>query len=864
RLATEARARRGRWAVLSVAARSLVDVLASAPRRHRVASRAEERGRGSVWAGTWNDVRQAARRLRRRPSFTFTTVLTLGLGIAATTSVFSLVYGVVLNPLPYPDAARIVEVDHAGPGVGADRGLGITFGFYREYAARARFAEAMAMYSYLEETLTGRGDPVRLRGVAATPSLEAVLGVRPMLGRWFTPEEAEPGAAAAVVLSHRLWRERFGGDVSVVGTSIELGGLRREVVGVMPATFTFPSADRLFWIPNHVPATNVGGWSERAVARLPPGVDAETLRRELVSLLPVLRETTDDPRTMATFLDDARVTPLTVPLKESMVGDVQRTLWILFGTVGLVLLIALANVANLFLVRAEEAQRETAVRRALGAGRGRIVRDFMIETLLVSLAAGVVGVLAAASAIRVLRLRAPVNVPRLDEVGLHPAVLLVALFTVFAAGALLGFLPALRRQAGPAAALADGGRRSTAGRTRRRGREVLMATQVALALVLLIGSGLLFRTFHQLRAVDVGFTERDALTFELGLPSARYETRAEAQAFHLRALERLRGLPGVRSVGAVGRCLPLVGYMCFGETLEVEGHPVVQGQVPPVTGTRIASEDYFRSIGIRVRGRSFTAADAVGAASVAVLSRATAEAYFPGEDALGKRVRFGDGPWHTVVGIADDVRGKVETKDPDELRRVIYLPVLPEGVDGPRTQQLAYVVSTAVPPLSVVPAVRAALAELDPGLPLANVRTLRQIIDAATTPTAFALTLVGLAAAIALLLGTVGVYAVIAYTVSCRTAEIGVRMALGARARDVRAMVLRQGAAVVAVGVGIGLVAAFGLTRLMAGMLYGISPTDPLSYAVLTIFMAAIATLALWLPARRASRIDPMEALRLE
>jgi predicted permease len=865
RIAAEARTRRGRLAVVGVTVRSLFDVLTRAPGQHVAAARADVWGNGGSWSGTWQDVRHAARRLRRRPSFTVTTVLTLGVGIAAATSVFSLVHGVVLSPLRYSDADRIVEVDHAGPGIGADRGLGITFGFYRYYAAHARSAEALAMYSYLEQTLTGRGEPVRLKGALATPSLNAVLRVRPHVGRWFTPADAQPGAPLTVVLSHRLWQERLGGAASVIGRSIDLGGEQREIVGVMPATFAFPTPEQAFWIPRGVPATRVGGWNERAVARLAPGADAATLQRELVSLLPAMRETTDDPARLSTYLDDARITPLVVPLKDSVVGDVRATLWILLGTVGFVLLIAVANVANLFLVRAEEGQRESAVRVALGAGRGRIVRAFMVETLLVSCAAAAVGVAAAASAIRILRLRAPVNVPRLDEVGLDPTVLLVVLLTTIAAAVLLGLLPALRVRSDPGAALAEGGRRSTAGRVRRRGRDVLMATQVALALVLLIGSGLLFRTLRELRAVDLGFTERQALTFDIGLPSSRYESRAAAKAFQDRLLERLQALPGVTSVGAVGRCLPLIGYMCWGDTLEAEGHPTIEGQVPPVTGARIASTDYFRALGIDMRGRAFTPADATGAATVAVLSRAAADAYFAGEDPLGRRIRFGsEGPWHTIVGVAANVRGKVETSEDDALRRVIYLPMLPEAEDGPGPEQLTYVVSTSVPPTSLVSAVRRVVAEMDPGIPLAQVRTIQQVIDRATAPTAFALTLIGLAAAIALLLGAVGVYAVLAYAVSCRTGEIGVRMALGARAADVRAMVLRQGGSIVVIGIVVGLVAAFGLTRLMAGMLYGISATDPVSYAALTGFMVVIAGLALWLPARRASKVSPLEALRSE
>lgn len=865
RMVQETGTKRGPIAVVEVTFRSILDVLGTALRQHRAARRAGMWTGRSVWAGTGQDVRHGIRRLVRQPSFTITSVLTLGLGIAAAASVFSLVHGVVLSPLRYPEADRIVAVDHAAPGIGVERDLGITYGFYRYYAAHARSTEALAMYSHIEQTLTGRGEPVRLRGVVATPSLSAVLRVNPLLGRWFTAADAVPGAALTVVLSHGLWQERFGGDVGVIGQSVELGGVQREVVGVMPPTYAFPSAQQAFWIPRVVPETGVGGWNERAIALLRPGTGPAALQRELAALFPGMRESTDDPATLSAYLDDARVTPLVVPLKENIVGEVRATLWILLGTVGFVLLIAVANVGNLFLVRSEESQRETAVRSALGAGRGRIVRAFMVETLLISLCAGMVGVTAASAGIRILRARAPINVPRLDEVTLNPVVLLVMLLTTIAAAAVLGLIPVLRGRTDPGAVLAEGGRRSTAGRARQRGRHTLMATQVALALVLLIASGLLFRTFRELRGVDLGFSERQALTFEIGLPSARYTSRAQTKAFQDRLAERLAGLAGVRAAGTVGQCLPLAGYMCWGDVLEAEGHPTPPGSVPPVTGARVANADYFRAIGIPVRGRVFTPADAAGRATVAVLSRSAAEAYFPGEDPIGRRIRFGGSEaWHTVVGVAEDVRGKVETNEPDNLLRVIYLPMLPEAESGPGPEHVTYVLSAAVPPTTLIPAVRQVVSELDETIPLARVRTLQQVIDEATAPTAFALTMIGLAAAIALLLGAVGVYAVLAYAVSCRTAEIGVRMALGARTTDVRDMVLRQGGRVVVAGVLIGLVVAAGLTRLMQGILYGISATDPASYASLTLFMLLIAGLALWLPARRASRVDPMEALRRE
>jgi len=860
-IAREARERRGRLAVAWVTLRSVLDLVSRAPRQHLAAARAGALGTGggSGWGAGWRDVRQAARRLRRRPSFTVASVLTLGLGVAAATSVFSLVYGVVLSPLPYPDPGRLVVMDHGGSGLGIDHGLGVTYGFFRFYRGHARQAEAMALYRQSALSLSGRGGPRRVQAVEATPSLEKVLRVQPQLGRWFTAAEGEAGAAPVAVLSHRLWKERFGGSRDLLGRTIRLDGRPFDVVGVMPASFAFPDPETAVWLPRVVPTTGIGGWNEHAVARLRPGATPASFGRELSGLLPLLRRDNDDPARVTEYLDHAGIQPRIVTLKQSVVGDVQSTLWILLGTVGVVLLIAVANVANLFLVRAEEGVRETAVRTALGATRLRLAWGYLAETLLLTGSAGIVGMGAAAAGIRILRRSAPVNVPRLAEVGMDPVVLAVALATCLAAAVLLGVIPALRPTRDLTGTLREGGRRSTSGRSRLRGRSVLMATQVALALVLLIGAGLLFRTFRTLRAVDLGFTTRQALTFKIGLSEASYPTEADFLRFHRELVGRLAALPGVESVGAVGHCLPLTEGMCWGETLHAEGFPRPTGEVPPVTGMRLATSGYFRTMGIAVRGRGFRPGDGGTGGPVVVLSQAAARAYFPGVDALGRRVRIsGDSAWSTVVGIARNVRSKAET---DQFERVLYQPIAAVA-RGATPRPMAYVLRTAVPPTSLLPVVRRAVADLDPAIPLARVETLQGRIDRATAPTAFALTLIGLAAAIALLLGAVGVYAVVAYAVSQRTVEIGVRLALGARPGDVLRLVMRQGGVLVGVGVAAGLAAALALTRLMAGMLFGVRPFDPLSYAALTALMLGVAALALWLPARRAARLDPQEALR--
>jgi predicted permease len=852
----------GRFAVGMVLLRSIVDTFFQA-----VLLRTKRNGNSPALRGDhmWQDLRYAARRLLRRPSFTFVTVLTLALGVAAATSVFTLVNGVVLSPLPYPRSDRIVQVDHGAHGIGIDKGLGVTVGFFRFYRENLRSVESMGLYFYGNATFTGSGEPVQLTTAGVTASLSDVLQVRPLLGRWFSVTEGTPGTAPVVVISEQLWRERLGADPAVVGRAIQLGGAPVTVIGVMPASFAFPTTEVRLWTPFVVPLTHIGGWGEKAIARLKDGVTTEALQREIASLYPRLREDPADPARVASYLDDAGVYPRIVPLKDEMIGDVRVTLWVLLGTVGFVLLIAVANVANLFLVRAEEGQREAAVRTALGAARGRLFKSALAETLLLASTAGALGFGIAVAAVRLLKLYAPVNIPRQHEIGLRPEVLAVALGVTLVIALLLGLIPVLGRRIDLGTMLKEGARRSTSSRTRLQGRNVLVAAQVALALVLLIGSGLLLRTYAAMRAVPLGFSERNALVFELGLATNRYPTRADAKAFQDRLHERLTAIPGVVSAGAIGQCLPLTGYMCSGEIIEVEGRPAPQGTLPPVTGNRTVTRDYFRSIGILVRGRTFTAADEMDRPKVVILSEATAQAYFPGEDPIGRRIRF-DGKsdpegWLTVIGVANNVRVRIES---DDFKRIMYLPITPLAKDGPHPSLMSWVVAARVPSATLVPEVRRIMDELDPGLALAKLGTLEGLISSASAPTAFSLALVALAAGIALLLGAVGVYAVIAYAVSRRTAEIGVRLALGARAADVRWMVLRQGGAVVLAGIGVGLVGAVLLTRTLRAMLFGVSPTDVPSYAALTAVMLLVALAALYLPARRASRVDPMEALRAD
>ena len=842
---------RGIPGVSMVLLRSTADLVLRLPREHV---------RNGLPGAVASELRYAFRTLLRAPGFTATSTFTLALGLAAALSVFTLVYGVLLRPLPYAEPDRLVDLDHRATRLDLDGGLGMTRGFFRFYDERMTTVEDMALYSTMTVTLTGPDQAVRITGARTTPSLLPVLGVSPARGRWFDAEEGRDEGQPPIVLSHRIWRDAFGADPGILGGTIELEGAPYRVVGVMADDFAFPSRSVDVWVPWHPPATGIGGWNFRAVARLAEGVPLETATGEMQDLLPQLVEA-DGTGQARDYVENAGVTPVVVALHEQVTGQVRGTLLVLLGTVGFVLLVALANVGNLFLVRAEESRGRTALRRALGASAGRIASGHLLEALLLTGAAGLLGSGVAWLAVDTVRERAPVPIPRLHEVGLDPTLALLATGLCLLIGLALGSIPALRDRGEALLPFREDDGRSTAGGGKLRGRSVLVTAQVALALVLLVGSGLLLRTFTQLRAVDPGFHEREALTFQVGLPAARYDGRPAALAFHRELRERLATLPGVRDVGAVASCLPLSGNLCWGEVLQVEGRPDDPDASPIVTGTRIVTPGYFESLGIPVRGRVIQERDIVDGEPIAILSRTAADRYFPGEDPLGRRVTMG-GPeptWYTVVGIADDVRARMED---DSFTTLIYLPARPAGTDGPPPHTMAYVVAASVPPASLAPAVREAVRVLDPGVPVADVATVSDRIAQAVAPTTFSLLVVGAAGLIALLLGAVGVYAVTSYVVSRRTAEIGIRMALGAGGGEVRSMIMRQGGVAVAVGVVLGLVGAFALSRFLDGMLHGVPPTDPLTYLTITGVLGVVAATALWWPARRASRVDPVEAIR--
>lgn len=824
---------------------------------------ARRRRKGERMRGTVQDALHAARRLRRTPGFTIAAVLTLALGIGASTTIYSLVHSVVLEPLRYPDADRLVWVGHSAHGAEIDL-MGTSWGAYLQYSELNQAFEEIAAYGRGAVTLSEDGDPTRVRAAVVTHSFfDVFLGGALPIGRPISEEDDQPGAPIVAVVSHSLWQQRYGAGPDVVGRTVQVEGVTAEIVGVMPAGFDVPTADTDMWFARQLdpPNTGFGNFGTRSVGRLKPGVSIEAAHADLARVISMLEERLP-AAAWEMFIVDGLLAPVLMPLKERVVGDTDQMLWILLGTVGFVLLVACANVANLLLVRGETRRREIAVRSALGASKGRIARYHLTESMVLAVLGGALGLLLAFGGIRALLRYGPDSLPRIHEVGIGPAVIGFAAALTLLVGFTFGMIPVVRRQASNLVdCIKDGGTTATAGRERHGARNLLVVAQVSLALVLLIGAGLMVRSFWYLSRVEPGFDYDSSLIFRVSLPQALYPSWAEAMTFQQELLDRLAVLPGVRSVGAT-TCLNFDGCNAR-SSLYVEGVEMGPGDLPQAVDLRGASGGYFIAMGIPlVEGRLIDATDHLRDTGVAVLSQNVAERLFPGESAIGKRV-YPDWPDtrppYTVVGVVGDTRSYTLSEEPVEIAYFSFLGPYP-GMTP--TSSLTYVVNSEGDPLAFAGAVRREIAKLDPNVPAANLRTMEDLLARAEAPMAFTMFLLVVAGGGALTLGAIGVYGVLAYVVSQRTGEIGVRMALGAGARDISRMVLRQGIVVVGIGVVLGLAAAYALTRLMTALLYGITATDPLTYGGVVGGLVLVALLASYLPARRAASVDPAKALR--
>jgi predicted permease len=810
------------------------------------------------------------RKLVRAPFVTTVSIATLALGIGATVAIFSVVHGVLLRPLPFDEPEGLVGLWHRAPGLGFEK-VNQSPATYFTYRDEGRAFEDVGMWDNDQVSVTGLEEPEQVEAMNVTDGTLPLLRVKPLFGRIFTPDDDLPGSPLTVVLGHSYWQRRFGGDTAVLGKTLTVDGKTHEIVGVLPSSLRFLRYSPDLFLPFQFDRTEafIGDFSYQGVARLKPDVSLAEANADVSRMIPLAVEKFPRGLTLQN-LEEARFDARITPLKEDVVGDVGNVLWVLLGTVLLVLLIACANAANLFLVRAEGQRQELALRTAIGAGRMELAKELLVESVSLALLGGLAGLGLAYAGLRLLVAIGPETLPRLTEIGIDGTILLFALLVSLASGVLFGLFPVLKlSRLTLTSALKDGGRGSSEGRERHRARSALVVVQVALALVLLVGSGLMIRSFSALRHVHPGFVDPEGvLSVRVSIPTAEVENpEAVARTFQ-RILERIEAIPGVTSAG-LSSSITMDGWDSNDSVL-VEDFPSPEGQIPPVRRFKWIGENYFETMGNPVLlGRGITWADVYDKRPVVVVTENFAREYW-GEPAkaVGRRLRTGfdgENPWREIVGVVGDEHddGVAEKATP-----TIYWPMLvsklwDEDVRVSRSMVFA-IRNERLGSSGFLDEVRAAIWGVNPNLPLANVRTLEEILENSMARTSFTLVMLAIAAVVALVLGVVGIYGVISYTVSQRTREIGVRMALGAARRDVSRLVLGEGAFLAASGVALGVLGALGLTRLMSSLLFGVSPDDPLTYVLVSLALGAIALVASFVPANRASKLHPTEALRSE
>ena len=809
-----------------------------------------------------NDIRYVARMLGRSPGVTAAAVLTLGFGIGAATAVFSVVHSVLLNPLPYRDPDRLVRIVHAIGGVDQPY---FSDPIYLAYADTTQAFEDLGVWVPGETaTITGQGVPEQVRSLTASQGVLSTLGVAPEIGRWFSAAEDMPGGPDVVMLGYGYWQRHFGGDPAVIERAIVVDGRPRQVVGVMPAGFRFAGESEIVLPLRLDRGAPIPAFRLLGVARLRPGVTPAQADADVVRVLNVWFERAGTKPEVR-----ARWAPAMQPLVRDVVGDVGGTLWVLLGAIGVVLLLACANVANLLLVRAEGRRPELAIRAALGASWPRITRQLLVESLMLSLAGALLGILLAAVGVRALVAIGPAQLPRLHEITVDPVALGFALAIALASGLVFGLLPMARQLRPRLDDVTHSGRGASLGREQQRSQQVLVAAQLALALVLLVGTGLMIRSFQALRRVDPGFTEPGQLqTFSLTIPAATVAEPERVTRMQHDVVDRLAALPGVTSVAFATR-LPL-GSDRSSSAIAVEG-VADDGRTPANRQVKVVSPGLLRTQGTPlVAGRDFSWTDLHDRRQVAIVSENLAsELWGSPAAALGRRFRehyVADAPWWEVVGVAGDVHDDGVDRPPPAT---VYWPALPteelQDMAGYQARRVSLALrSDRAGSASLIDEIGPAVWAVNPGLPLAQVRTLDELYRESMARTSFTLVMLAIAGAMALLLSVSGLYGVIAYAVSRRRREIGIRLALGARGVEIRRLFLRRGLVVAAVGVALGLGGAAVLTRLMQSLLFGVGPADPLTYVVTPLVLAAVAVLATDLPARRAARVDPVETLRAE
>jgi putative ABC transport system permease protein len=804
----------------------------------------------------FNDIRYGLRSLLKRPGSTAVALVTLALGIGVNTAIFSAVDSVLLRPLPLKDPERLVSIWEQTLALGIQQNQAAPANFF-DLRNQNQVFEEIGAYGPDDVNLTGSGEPERLNGQVVTANVFKILGVQPALGRTFVADEDELGKEHVVVLSDALWQRRFNRDPSIVNRNITLNGESFIVVGVMPRGFFFPVREIELWTPWAMEPEQKTGRGDHylgLVARLKQGTTLERANADLGSI--AQRLSSEYPRTNEGLGFTVR------SLHQDYVGNLRLPILILFAAVGLVLLIACANVANLLLAQAATRRREIAIRIALGARRWTIVRQLLVESLLLAGAGGLLGVLGALWSIQALAKLLPESLSKLQDLNIDARVFLFTLGMSVLTAVIFGGVPALlASRTKPGATLSDVARDMSGGTSGRHLRRVLVVSEVALAVVLLVSAGLLLRSFELLRQVDTGFTTENLLTMRMVLPMPKYAKQESRRAFYDEMLRRVGELPGVESAGII-TFLPL-SFNGMNFSFSVEGRASPSDMNLPFALYRVISPDYLRAMNIPLqRGRFFDAHDTADAQPVIIVDRRLAEQFWPGEDAIGKRLKIGpvDSPnaWLTVVGVVGDVRQTVL----NEQKFDFYVPYAQERRSFMAPRDL--VVRTKRDAASLAVAVREAVWAVDKDQPVSNVRTMDQVFAAAISQERFQALLLGLFAALALVLACVGLYGVISYTVVQRTHEIGVRVALGAQPRDVLQLVIRQGMFLTLAGLAVGIGAGMFITRVLSDMLFGVTPTDPLTFTGVPVLLLLVAFLACWIPARRATRIDPLIALRYE
>jgi putative ABC transport system permease protein len=869
-----------------------IDELVEAGMPHKEAAEAARREFGNVtlveedarevwrWPSIENflmDVRYGLRMLRRNPVFTAVGMLTIALGIGANAAVFSVVNSVLLKPLNYPKSEELVFLHQTAPGAAGladfENGLLLSPSMYVTYSEQNRTFQSLGVWLTDAANVTGLAEPEQVRTVGVSDGVLQALEVPPEVGRWLSQTDQVPRGPERVMLSHGYWQSRFGGDRAVIGRNVMVDSRPREIVGVMPAGFRVVDADFDMIVPLAFDRGNLilAGFGYHGIARLKAGATIAQANADLTRMLPMWMDSwTNGPGSNPHFYETWKITPLIRPLKQQVIGNVSEVLWVVMGTIGLVMLIACANVANLLLVRVEARQQELAVRAALGAGSGRIVRGLLVESVMLALMGGVIGVGLAHSGVHLLVAMGPANLPRLNEITMDARTLGFTLIVSVFSGLLFGLIPALK-YAGPRTSLALRSSEWTisVSRERHRARNLLVIGQVAMALTLLVSAGLMIRTFAALRTVDPGFADaRHLQALRISIPDSLVKEPERVTRIQNEIADKLEALPGVKSAAFVSE-MPMEGFDSDWDTILVEGRTYSHGEIPPLYLYKHVSPGLLRTAGTRiVAGRELTWEEVYGLRPVVMVSENLArEMWGTPSAAVGKRLREDAGlPWREVIGVVQDVREKgVQEKAPE----IVYWPSLVENLFGRGPAQAIRTVTFVVRceragTQSFLNEVGQAVWSVNSNLPLASVRTMQEVYDKSMARTSFTLAMLGIAGTMALVLGIIGIYGVISFLVSQRKREIGIRLALGAQRGEVLQMVLKQGAQMALLGVAIGIGVALGLTRLMANLLFGVTAHDPVTFAAVGGLLVLVALLACYIPARRATRVDPMVALRYE